>query len=160
MEISLGQLGWVTAILILWRLKQEGRDLKASLGYIARPPISSQPTNQPIPNTWKYHEKPSPTSSHPELKHGRLEFHCILTLWKSLSGDLCARKRLSLWTLSRIGAEGNCYLEDRLFLLFSQQVLKFSGAMTQPPLAPALISPFILVSLFETVWMWANMSHG
>lgn len=63
-KTSPGQVWWVTAVLILWRLKQEGIDFKGSMEYIARPHF--KPTNQPTNQTAipeKPHEKPSPTST-------------------------------------------------------------------------------------------------
>lgn len=52
-KTSPGQVWWVTAVIVLRKLKQEGTDFKASMDYIARPhfkPIN-QPTNQPNLNT-------------------------------------------------------------------------------------------------------------
>lgn len=65
-KTSLGQVWWVTAILILWKLKQEGRDFKASRGDIARPHLktTNQPTSPPTKSKYlgkkKTHEKLHP----------------------------------------------------------------------------------------------------
>lgn len=81
-KTSLGQVWWVTAILILWKLKQEGRDFKASRGDIARPHLktTNQPTSPPTKSKYLGKKKHMRSFTHifpPESKRGRLEFRYL-----------------------------------------------------------------------------------
>lgn len=96
-KTSPGQVWWVTTVLILWRLKQEGIDFKGSMEYIARPHF--KPTNQATKpqylrnHTRNLHPLPPPVKA----QKGGVSLPSDL-LKGILSGDLGGRERLSLQT--------------------------------------------------------------